>query len=161
MQEPELFKEELVKKRKTSCDFNYTYKLSESTVILILSKYKNLPSLKIEIATKNWHKYNCFDKISWMFSWPSTENPWNRTIVVKVHLGHICHLYTFITDSDFSKFNLNINVCIDYSVEMGETAKREIKLSVSCIFYSPDDCQRKLVAWIDNRLPYVGIKWHR
>ena len=37
------------------------------------------PTLRMEAATRNWHRYSCLDSISWMFSWPSTENPWNGT----------------------------------------------------------------------------------
>lgn len=45
---------------------------------------KHWPVLSIDTATRNWHRYNCLERISWMFSCPSTENPCNTTIALPV-----------------------------------------------------------------------------
>ena len=34
-----------------------------------------IPVRIIDKATRNWQRYSRFDKISWRFSCPSTENP--------------------------------------------------------------------------------------
>lgn len=39
-----------------------------------------LPFLTINKATRNWHRYSCLDNISWMFSFPATEKPYENIL---------------------------------------------------------------------------------
>jgi hypothetical protein len=81
----------------------FWYRISSNTNVMVISLYLSyqsliiykmhtkilqetlnicLPFLTINKATRNWHRYSCFDNISWMFSLPSTEKPCEATYVI-------------------------------------------------------------------------------
>ena len=62
---------------KKVCEFKRTQRnvIYHSTLLQIFYRLVDLPVLRMDIPTRNWHRYSCLDKISCMFSWPSTEKP--------------------------------------------------------------------------------------
>lgn len=63
-------------------------------------------------AHKNWHKYNCLLNISWIFSFPSTENPY-FIIIRNIIKGSTISIYLIYkqTPSAIIKWTPLLSVC--------------------------------------------------
>ena len=45
-----------------------------------------IPDLRTISAQRNWQRYSRLDNISWIFSWPSTENPFTKITQNQLHM---------------------------------------------------------------------------
>ncbi len=63
--------------------------------LFIQTKTHTIPGLTTDMAVRNWHRRSCLLRISWMFSCPSTENPWRATHHQNISTNHTIAIFTF------------------------------------------------------------------